>query len=218
MIRRPPRCTRTDTLFPYTTLFRSEGFPVAEEEGLVRDHRLDHLADEGRPRVLHQVANEPVDRAAVQAAGDRGEAALDQVGLVRRQDEAALPADQPRDEVEFLRRHRSAPPAIRASRGPISDIPTISLQIPARATAPGMPQTTLVASSWAITRPPASTTARQPASPSWPIPVRISASTPSFQAADRLRSIGSTEGRQKFSRGPWSSRMKRRPSRATTLM
>src|SRR3546814_3704324 len=23
MIRQPPRCTRTDTLFPYTTLFRS---------------------------------------------------------------------------------------------------------------------------------------------------------------------------------------------------
>src|SRR3546814_13021410 len=33
MIRRPPRSTRTDTLFPYTTLFRSEparggGLPV----------------------------------------------------------------------------------------------------------------------------------------------------------------------------------------------
>src|SRR3546814_11169269 len=26
MIRRPPRSTRTDTLFPYTTLFRSCGF------------------------------------------------------------------------------------------------------------------------------------------------------------------------------------------------
>src|SRR3546814_6365984 len=26
MIRRPPRSTRTDTLFPYTTLFRSRGF------------------------------------------------------------------------------------------------------------------------------------------------------------------------------------------------
>src|SRR3546814_2434656 len=26
MIRRPPRSTRTDTLFPYTTLFRSWGF------------------------------------------------------------------------------------------------------------------------------------------------------------------------------------------------
>src|SRR3546814_16155859 len=29
MIRRPPRSTRTDTLFPYTTLFRSHGRLVA---------------------------------------------------------------------------------------------------------------------------------------------------------------------------------------------
>src|SRR3546814_16803935 len=28
MIRRPPRSTRTDTLFPYTTLFRSQGEPM----------------------------------------------------------------------------------------------------------------------------------------------------------------------------------------------
>src|SRR3546814_4335418 len=28
MIRRPPRSTRTDTLFPYTTLFRSEQCPA----------------------------------------------------------------------------------------------------------------------------------------------------------------------------------------------
>src|SRR3546814_5688739 len=28
MIRRPPRSTRTDTLFPYTTLFRSERNPL----------------------------------------------------------------------------------------------------------------------------------------------------------------------------------------------
>src|SRR3546814_12373445 len=28
MIRRPPRSTRTDTLFPYTTLFRSKVFMV----------------------------------------------------------------------------------------------------------------------------------------------------------------------------------------------
>src|SRR3546814_7482294 len=28
-IRRPPRSTRTDTLFPYTTLFRSAGPPAA---------------------------------------------------------------------------------------------------------------------------------------------------------------------------------------------
>src|SRR3546814_10692752 len=31
MIRRPPRSTRTDTLFPYTTLFRSEGFRIGAE-------------------------------------------------------------------------------------------------------------------------------------------------------------------------------------------
>src|SRR3546814_6556350 len=30
MIRRPPRSTRTDTLFPYTTLFRS-GFDLVEQ-------------------------------------------------------------------------------------------------------------------------------------------------------------------------------------------
>src|SRR3546814_4998469 len=40
MIRRPPRSTRTDTLFPYTTLFRSLGCQqsdllAADEEGLV---------------------------------------------------------------------------------------------------------------------------------------------------------------------------------------
>src|SRR3546814_9351806 len=29
MIRRPPRSTRTDTLFPYTTLFRSTGLTPA---------------------------------------------------------------------------------------------------------------------------------------------------------------------------------------------
>src|SRR3546814_6054608 len=35
MIRRPPRSTRTDTLFPYTTLFRSCAF------GLGRHRRFD---------------------------------------------------------------------------------------------------------------------------------------------------------------------------------
>src|SRR3546814_6699433 len=29
MIRRPPRSTRTDTLFPYTTLFRSRSLPAS---------------------------------------------------------------------------------------------------------------------------------------------------------------------------------------------
>src|SRR3546814_18220720 len=33
MIRRPPRSTRTYTLFPYTTLFRSRAFFMAEKFG-----------------------------------------------------------------------------------------------------------------------------------------------------------------------------------------
>src|SRR3546814_1343603 len=32
MIRRPPRSTRTDTLFPYTTLFRSVESPRSSDE------------------------------------------------------------------------------------------------------------------------------------------------------------------------------------------
>src|SRR3546814_3996562 len=40
MIRRPPRSTRTDTLFPYTTLFRSI-LGVAAERPFVADAVLD---------------------------------------------------------------------------------------------------------------------------------------------------------------------------------
>src|SRR3546814_1428268 len=38
MIRRPPRSTRTDTLFPYTTLFRSAP-PARGNPGVVPDDR-----------------------------------------------------------------------------------------------------------------------------------------------------------------------------------
>src|SRR3546814_18644538 len=38
MVRRPPRSTRTDTLFPYTTLFRSRGRRRgSRDRGAVRD-------------------------------------------------------------------------------------------------------------------------------------------------------------------------------------
>src|SRR3546814_10308868 len=37
MIRRPPRSTRTDTLFPYTTLFRSASAPGSERIPQLRD-------------------------------------------------------------------------------------------------------------------------------------------------------------------------------------
>src|SRR3546814_1337229 len=37
MIRRPPRSTRTDTLFPYTTLFRSSGLAREASEAATSD-------------------------------------------------------------------------------------------------------------------------------------------------------------------------------------
>src|SRR3546814_19734982 len=60
MILRPPRSTRTDTLFPYTTLFRSlaQDLPLALDllaaVAIVRGkpHRVDELGEgrEGEPR------------------------------------------------------------------------------------------------------------------------------------------------------------------------
>src|SRR3546814_8466387 len=41
MIRRPPRSTRTDTLFPYTTLFRSDQRYSYESECLAAGKKLD---------------------------------------------------------------------------------------------------------------------------------------------------------------------------------
>src|SRR3546814_16626121 len=38
MLRRPPRSTRTDTLFPYTTLFRSAGGHIALDRDSDRRH------------------------------------------------------------------------------------------------------------------------------------------------------------------------------------
>src|SRR3546814_7645628 len=49
MIRRPPRATRTDTRFPYTTLFRSRHRAGALPAGAGRRH-ADRLADDRRAR------------------------------------------------------------------------------------------------------------------------------------------------------------------------
>src|SRR3546814_8518102 len=48
MIRRPPRSTRTDTLFPYTTLFRSleaAGVDADADRAAVGLGRVDHFVD-----------------------------------------------------------------------------------------------------------------------------------------------------------------------------
>src|SRR3546814_20709391 len=51
MIRRPPRSTRTDTLFPYTTLFRSVADPGGRPTLLALDQ-------EDRPARLENVTKE----------------------------------------------------------------------------------------------------------------------------------------------------------------
>src|SRR3546814_18532645 len=48
MIQRPPRSTRTDPLFPSTTLFRSAVFGVAMLNGIVLIGFLNELRDKGR--------------------------------------------------------------------------------------------------------------------------------------------------------------------------
>src|SRR3546814_15893942 len=45
MIRRPPRSTRTDTLFPYTTLFRSKGRALLLHQVLLDDEHIVRLQD-----------------------------------------------------------------------------------------------------------------------------------------------------------------------------
>src|SRR3546814_18659134 len=64
MIRRPPRSTRTDTLFPYTTLFRSRG--AVHEHGVQREMAPSRF--HAGMVVRHQGAGDAhVGRAAQQA-------------------------------------------------------------------------------------------------------------------------------------------------------
>src|SRR3546814_14117516 len=61
MIRRPPRSTRTDTLFPYTTLFRSKGVDDQYVEPARR------LLRQFEPRIAED------DRRIGRAMGQEGE-------------------------------------------------------------------------------------------------------------------------------------------------
>src|SRR3546814_19008558 len=56
MIRRPPRSTRTDTLFPYTTLFRS---PESGRNGWRLTHGPGRAARAHHPRMLRCRAAAP---------------------------------------------------------------------------------------------------------------------------------------------------------------
>src|SRR3546814_4509602 len=74
MIRRPPRSTRTDTLFPYTTLFRSAG----------RDRRR-RLAHEPAQDLLHPARRRRARHGADRRARAPGALSAGPSGGARRQ-------------------------------------------------------------------------------------------------------------------------------------
>src|SRR3546814_13021531 len=81
MLRRPPRTTRTDTLFPYTTLFRSSGNLLARGNGVtVPDRGCQSLGvtircretELAQPAVLQTIRpGADCDRTGVAPAPDR---------------------------------------------------------------------------------------------------------------------------------------------------
>src|SRR3546814_1519593 len=60
MIRRPPRSTRTDTLFPYTTLFRSDPIlrHLLDDLSRRRVHRRTGVRRRERPGAEHRRSEE----------------------------------------------------------------------------------------------------------------------------------------------------------------
>src|SRR3546814_10640653 len=77
MIRRPPRTTRTDTLFPYTTLFRSPGQVGAggdpDHAAFGRQVQRQGLCDVGRPAWRrHQRGERAVDQHGGRGGAQQG--------------------------------------------------------------------------------------------------------------------------------------------------
>src|SRR3546814_1075854 len=77
MIRRPPRSTRTDTLFPYTTLFRSSGYNVPGKSGGDPDKLRLHLVclhrDNGKVLWNTEVAPRLPEQATIRENHGRSE-------------------------------------------------------------------------------------------------------------------------------------------------
>src|SRR3546814_7391662 len=67
MIRRPPRSTRTDTLFPYTTLFRSPDLPLIVK---TLGTRWPDIARDLEPGLLEREAARYLQAASRHAAAD----------------------------------------------------------------------------------------------------------------------------------------------------
>src|SRR3546814_9022821 len=114
MIRRPPRSTRTDTLFPYTTLFRSaDTLKRARPEARVEqvEDRMFDAADilvDGQPARDHCGVERLVRRGAGEAEEipARIDEGVERVGLAHRRAAARRAGDMlPRRMAEIGRAH-----------------------------------------------------------------------------------------------------------------
>src|SRR3546814_6268703 len=104
MIRRPPRSTRTDTLFPYTTLFRSTtGFIVPEivkSYGALgsiinhSEHKIEHVQIKNLVKRLHDL-----EMVSIVCAAD-----LDEVDSVSRFSPDFLRSEEHTSELQSLMR------------------------------------------------------------------------------------------------------------------
>src|SRR3546814_17794025 len=129
MRRRPPRSTRTDTLFPYTTLFRSA---VRKE--------LDGRIEPGRPRVGEAERLHPGDMQAAEAGrAAAGAPILDGILRIGQQRRAA--DQQDRHDVDPTvagngeeRQHRLEEAAVALRAGHLPDgeiaVPTPTPSLP----------------------------------------------------------------------------------------
>src|SRR3546814_4113732 len=73
IIRRPPRSTRTDTLFPYTTLFRSALRHQPHQATGPAHSQSDRAAADGGTGLDRQAAAPAVDARRVSGFGQRSE-------------------------------------------------------------------------------------------------------------------------------------------------
>src|SRR3546814_1701968 len=96
MLRRPPRSTRTDTLFPYTTLFRSARSATSNgalfDEGVARGKMTAEDAEASRSRLTTAVSvgDECADAVLfIETATER----LDIKHQIMRRASEVLPAD-----------------------------------------------------------------------------------------------------------------------------
>src|SRR3546814_3044210 len=94
MIRRPPRSTRTDTLFPYTTLFRSRNFLCSGRSPA----RATHDAVRPRRRALYRPGL-PTDARLPQAGHPACYAARDGSHAYRRGDRHVRRLDGTRSQI-----------------------------------------------------------------------------------------------------------------------